>query len=104
VTSDLSDASKAYIQLRIDSGDESVRGWVMRGVILHMLSIGGALFIMGNINANISDALEQVKQQQKILDARAVYIEDSNRWRESLTEWAKKRGFRVPSKPMENIK
>jgi hypothetical protein len=98
---DLSAEARAYIDDRINHGDERVRGWVMKGAIIHLLSIGGALFIMGNINANIEEALDSVQRQQAILEKRGARMMEMDRERYSLQDWAETKGYKMREKRQE---
>lgn len=85
----------------ISAGDREVKQdikiWLMGALLLWTAPAFSLVFYVGQINSKLDNAFAVQESQQSTLSERRVWMDRRERFEESLTLWAKGKGYEAPA-------
>jgi len=92
----LSDELKDYINDRDKSVEQRVKFWVVGAALTNVLALLPVIFFLGGIYQNANASLDLLKEQQKELAQRGLWMQDRERFELAVELWAEPKGFKAP--------
>lgn len=88
---------KDYIDERDGLVEERVKAWLVKAVLIQVVSFIPVIFFLGGIYFQNNAALELLRNQQRVIETRGKWMSDRERWEQAVEQqWPGPRQFSPP--------
>lgn len=84
------------LQVQVDATVTKMKFWVVSAVLTQLVAMLPVIFFLGGIYSTNADALETIKKTQAVLEQRGAWMNERERWEQSMEQWAGPKGFQPP--------
>ena len=86
----------AKIDAKIDAAVTKMKFWVISAVLTQIVAMSPVIFFLGGIYNTNTTALEMLRKQQALLEKRGDWMNERERWEQSMEMWAEPKGYQPP--------
>ena len=86
----------AKIDAKVDAAVVKMKFWVISAVMTQVVAMLPIIFFLGGIYNTNNTALEMLRKQQGLLEKRGEWMNQRDRWEQSIEQWAEPKGYQPP--------
>ena len=87
---------KAFVVERDNAVETRMKLWVIGATLTQVLALVPVIFFLGGIYSKIDASLDLQNQQQTELNKRGEWMQERQRWEDSVEMWAVPKGYVPP--------
>ena len=84
------------IDTKIDAAVTKMKFWVISAVLTQIAAMLPVIFFLGGIYSTNAAALDILEKQQSVLEQRGAWMNEREKWEQSVEGWAGPKGFVPP--------
>lgn len=84
------------IDSKIDSAVTKMKFWVISAVLTQIVAMLPVIFFLGGIYTTNTAALDSIRKLQAVLEQRGVWMNERERFEQSIEQWAVPKGYEPP--------
>ena len=86
----------AKIDTKIDAAVTKMKFWVISAVLTQIVAMLPVIFFLGGIYNTNATALDMLRKQQAVIEKRGEWMNQRERWEQSIEMWAEPKGYAPP--------